>query len=403
MSSIYQRLISLLLIVFPGTAISEDWYRWRGPHLDGISTETRLNCDWKNDQAKLAWKAQVGTGFSSVVVKDKRAFTLGHVDDQDVVYCLDVDDGNQQWKFGYPAELGDRDFEGGPTSTPTIDDDRVYVLARAGELFCFDAASGKVNWRKQVADEASVRLPGWGFSAAPLVVGEMLLLNMGESGVAIDKRTGELIWSSADRECGYATPVVVGEGASAVAIFASGKAYTGVEAKSGKQLWSERWLTSFNCNAADPIVHDGKMFLSSGYNRGAALFDMTGETPSLIWKSKEMKNQIHGCLLYKEHLYGIDGDMESGARLRCMEWSTGEVVWSVDDLHPGGLAIAGGRLILLTEPGELVVAPASPQGWTPTSRATVTGRKSWTAPVISGGRIFCRSIDGLVVCVDCRE
>ena len=173
--------------------------------------------------------------------------------------------------------------------------------------------------------------------------------------------------------------------------------------ESGNQIWSIRWLTSFNCNAADPIFFNGKMFLSSGYNRGSALFDVHGTEPELIWKSKEMKNQIHGSIFYDGHLFGIDGDMEEGARLRCLDWDTGKIVWSEDQLRPGGFTIAGGKLVVLTEGGELVVAPATREGWSPISKANVLKGKCWTAPVLSGGRIYCRSIDGEVVCIDCRR
>ena len=384
-------------------ANADDWYRWRGPNLDGISTETDWKSDWSRQEPKIAWTTAVGTGFSSIVVRVNQAFTIGHVDDQNVVYCLDVSSGDVNWKFGYHAGLDDRDFEGGPTSTPTIDGDRLFVLSRAGELFCLKTSDGTIQWQKQIAEETDVRLPGWGFSAAPLVIGDNLLLNVGESGAVINKHTGDLLWSSADRECGYATPVMIPQSDPATAILASGRAFIGVDIQSGRQLWSERWLTSFNCNAADPIVHDGKMFLSSGYNRGAALFDLADGKPKLIWKTKEMKNQIHSSVLFEGHLYGIDGDLEAGARLKCMDWATGKVVWSVDDLRPGGMTIAGGKLMLLTEDGELIIAPASPNGWAPAGRTQVLNGKSWTVPVLSGGRIFCRSIEGQVVCLDCRD
>lgn len=405
MIATYTRMIlfGLLCVGAYIPARAEDWYRWRGPNLDGISTETRWTSNWEDGKPKIAWTQAVGTGFSSIVVSNGRAFTIGHVDDQDVVFCLDVDDGHVIWRFGYSADLDDRDFEGGPISTPTIDDDRLYVLSRAGDLYCLMPSDGSILWEKDVVTEADVRLPGWGFSGAPLIVGNKILLNVGESGVAINKQNGDLLWSSSDRECGYATPVTIPNRDPATAIFASGRAYIGVNIETGKQLWSERWLTSFNCNAADPILHDNKVFLSSGYNRGAALFDLAGGMPNLVWKSKEMKNQIHSSLLYENHLYGIDGDMETGARLKCMDWSTGAVVWSVDDLRPGGLAMAGGRLLLLTESGELIVAPATPQGWSPTARGKVVDGKCWTVPVLSGGRVFCRSIEGQLVCIDCRK
>ncbi|MEM8667320.1 MAG: PQQ-binding-like beta-propeller repeat protein [Planctomycetota bacterium] len=396
-------LIALLgLVVFPNNGFSDDWYRWRGPNLDGLSVETEWRSDWPEGQVRIAWRIPIGIGFSSVVVSNQRAFTIGHVEGQDIVYAVNVNDGSIAWQFGYPAALDDRDFEGGPTSTPTVDGDRLFVFSRAGELFCLDIRTGDPIWKTSVAEEADVRLPGWGCAAAPMIVGDRVLLNIGEAGAAVNKATGKVLWSSDDREAGYATPVIIPDSEPAAAMFASGKSYIAVEIESGRQLWSQRWLTSFNCNAADPIFFDGRLFLSSGYNRGAALFDVSSSGVQQVWKSKEMKNQIHSSLLYQNYLYGIDGDMEAGARLRCMDWESGDVKWSQDDLRPGGLTIAGDRLIVLTESGDLIVAPATAKGWKPSSRCQIGEGKYRTSPVLSNGRVYCRSIQGELVCIDCR-
>lgn len=400
--SIPLAIVFLTLISGQWSVWGEDWYRWRGPDLNGVSAESDWVCDWPGGKATVAWRASVGVGFSSMVVAEGRVFTLGHVDDHDIVYAFSVSDGTESWRFQYPAALFDRDFEGGPTSTPTVDGDRVYVFSRAGELFCLNAGSGEEIWKQNIGEQADVRLPGWGCSAAPLVVGDLLLLNIGEAGAAVNKLTGHLVWASGDREAGYATPVPIPNSDPPSAVIASGKSYVAVEIASGDQLWSQRWLTSFNCNAADPIFHDDQMFLSSGYNRGAALIDLSSGEPETIWKNKEMKNQIHGSILYRGHLFGIDGDMEAGARLRCIDWQSGEVRWSEDELRPGGLTLAGGRLIVLTDSGELVIAPADPDQFVPTARAKVLDGKCWTSPVISGGRIYCRSVAGEIACVDCR-
>ncbi len=380
-----------------------DWYRWLGPDLDGIAKETDWRRDWSTRLPRVAWRRSLGTGFASLVTGDGRVYTTGHLDGQDIVSCLRISDGNVLWRFGYDAILDDRDFEGGPTSTPTLDAGRLYVLSRGGDLFCLDAVSGDAIWRTQLVDQTNLRLPGWGLSASPLVVGDRLLINYGESGIAVDKHDGSLIWQSEDRECGYATAKPIPGSDPPAALFASGRAYVAVRIDTGEPLWSERWLTSFNCNAADPIFHNGKLFLSSGYNRGAALFEVSGGEPERIWKSKEMKNQLHGSLLHDGHLYGIDGDMEAGGRLVCMRWDDGEVVWAEDGLRPGGLAMADGQLLLLRENGRLVLAPATPEGWKPVAEMKVLEGKCWTRPVLSGGRIFCRSVDGQVVCVDCRD
>jgi outer membrane protein assembly factor BamB len=396
-------MVSTLLATVVTDAGADDWHCWRGPHGTGISNESDWTTDWPAGKPRIAWTAEVGTGFSSCVVQGTQLLTMGHAEQSDRVICLDVDDGKVVWEFAYPAALDDRDFEGGPTSTPTIDGDRVYVLSRAGELFCLELATGRLRWQKQVAEEAQVRVPGWGFSAAPFVIGDRLLLTLGESGAALNKHDGSLLWSSDDKECGYATPVLLSDGGRTTAVFASGRAFSGVDLETGQKRWTERWLTSFGCNAADPIVHDGKLFLSSGYNRGAALFQFVDGQPEVVWKNKEMQNQLHSSLLYEGYLYGIDGNMEFEPRLRCMEWSTGKVMWSIDDLQPGGLAMADGKLLLLTETGELVIAPAQPTGFNEVARGKVMDSKCWTIPVLSGGRLFCRSIGGQVACVDLRR
>ena len=396
-------MLVFLSVTTVSPLLAEDWSRWRGPNGDGISTETQWTSHWPEAGPRIVWTAEVGIGFSSCVTHGNQMLTVGHANETDTVVCLDIDDGHLVWKFDYPAPLDDRDFEGGPTSTPTIDERCVYVLSRTGELFCLDLASGALQWKVQVAEKASVRLPSWGCAAAPLIVGERMILNLGESGVVVNKRDGELIWRSNDKESGYATPVLIHGQDQTTAVFASSRAFIGVDLDSGERLWTERWLTSFGCNAADPILHEGRMFLSSGYNRGAALFQFVDGKPQVVWKNKEMQNQLHSSLLYQDHLYGIDGNMDYEPRLRCMEWSTGNVVWSTDDLHPGGLTMAGGQLLILTDTGELVVAPANTQGFNEVARGRVLDGKCWTSPVLSGGRVFCRSVQGQVACVDLRQ
>ncbi|MCC9601319.1 PQQ-binding-like beta-propeller repeat protein [Stieleria sp. JC731] len=403
--SFRHQLLSLLLATLPLVSLAgaEEWYRWRGPNLDGIADGGSWSGVFPDGGAKVLWRSSVGIGFSSFVTGKGLVITMGHVGDNSVVTAFDQKTGEAAWTFQFAAPLDDRDFEGGPTSTPTIDSDHVYVLSRMGEVFCLDLKSGELIWKVSLPDETGIRLPGWGCSAAPLVIGNKLLINLGEAGIAMQKSDGQLLWKSKDRECGYATPVPIPNSNPAAIVIASGKSYKAVEVESGEELWSIRWLTSFNCNAADPIIKDKKLFLSSGYNRGAGLFSIDTAEPETVWKNKEMKNQIHGSILFKGKLYGIDGDMETGASLRCMDFETGEIDWSEDDLRPGGIAMVGDDLIVLTEDGMLITAPATSEGWSPTSETKALEGKCWTAPVFSDQKIYCRTVHGEVVCIDCRE
>ena len=384
-------------------ASAGDWPHWRGPNRNGVSGEINWQHLWPADGPKVAWRAEVGQGFSSFVVAGNRVFTLGYADEKDTVVCLDSDSGKALWTHAYPSELGDKFFEGGTTGTPSVDGDSVYVLSRWGDLLCLGALDGKVSWSKNVLTETGTRPNDWGLSGAPLVLGDRIYLNVGESGLALDKKTGAKAWSSGKKESGYSTPFPFQEGAETLAVFSSGEAYTAVRLRDGTSVWSIRWLTQYGVNASDPIVQGGQVFLCSGYGKGAGLFKLGGSDPTPIWKSKVLATQMNAAVLYDGHLYGTDGDTTAKASLKCVEFASGKEKWSFPGFGSGGVILAGGRLIAISGSGELLTAPATPDGFKPTARAQILGGKTWTAPVLAHGRIYCRNSRGETVCLDVRK
>ncbi len=388
-----------LLFGFVSPTIAEDWFRFRGPQLTGLSTETDWSHAWGETGPPVLWRSAVGIGLSSVVVSEGRAYTLGNADDVDLVICLDSNTGAELWRHTYSCPLDANEFEGGPTSTPTVDGAQLFTLSRRGDLICFDKVSGHIHWQTQVAELAKVRTPTWGFAGSPLVIGELLLVNVGDAGVAINKQSGEIVWGSADRDAGYSSMVPVQVAGNQAVVFGSARSYVCVSVQSGEELWRERWLTTFGCNAADPIVADQRIFISSGYNRGCALLELSGKQNAQVWKNKEMQNQISSCVLIDGFLYGIHGDVGAGTQLRCMDFSSGDLQWSDESLQPGGLSAAGQRLILLSDDGELIIVEASPLGSNIVARHRVLNEKCWTAPVLSNGKIYCRSALGELVCL----
>jgi outer membrane protein assembly factor BamB len=393
----------LVLAIFtPASACAADWPCWRGPTRNGISTETGWLDRWPKEGPAIAWKTVVGTGFSSVCVRNGRLCTIGNQDNKDTVWCLDAITGKKLWSHTYDSPLDDKQFEGGPTSTPAADEDRVYTLSRWGDLFCFEAGSGKIVWSKNVAKEAKLRVPGWGFAGSPVIHENLLLLNMGEAGIALDKRSGKILWASADKDAGYSSPVLFQRGGEWFGIFTSEDAFVAVSLRTGKELWQARWLTRYGLNAAEPIVSGQTVFISSGYGKGAALLKVDGKEPAEVWRNRNMRNQFNSCVLLDGFLYGIDGDTTTKTFLKCVEHKSGEVRWAHEGLGMGALMAADGKLIVLSDSGELLVAPASPQGFQPTARTKVLEGKCWTVPVLANGRIYCRNAHGDVVCVDVR-
>ncbi len=390
-------LIVLVSRLIMSPACAEDWYRFRGPELNGVSSETNWSHAWGSNGPRELWRTNVGTGLSNIVVSAGRAYALGNADNVETVTCLDTATGESKWRHSYAAPIDPNEFEGGPTSTPTIDGDRLYTLSRQGDLFCFNSESGELHWQLQVAELATVRIPTWGFAGSPLVVGELLLCNVGEAGAAVNKQTGELVWSSADRDAGYSSMVSLRVDDQSVVVFGSSRSYVCVNALSGAELWRERWLTTFGCNAADPIVHGQQIFISSGYNRGCMLLNLKSDGVEEVWKNKEMQNQISSSVLIDGFLYGIHGDVGAGAQLRCMELLSGEVKWTEESFRAGAISAAGARLLVLTDDGELLVIAAKPDACTMLAKHRVLNGKCWTSPVLSGGQVYCRTAQGELV------
>ena len=381
-----------------------DWPQWRGPDRNGISRETSWLAEWPDEGPPILWKGRVGLGFSSMVIGDGRLYTIGHADETDTVFCFDALTGKVLWKHSYPAELGDKYYEGGTTGTPTIDGNRVFTLSRWGDLFCFDAATGKIIWNRNVHADTGIRIPDWGFTGAPTVYGDLLILNVGESGMAVNKQTGKTVWESADKKAGYSTPLPVEREGGDWMIIGSEHGYISVNPKTGKEQWRMRWLTQYGVNAADPIVRGDLVFISTGYGKGSALFrPKPGAEPEVIWSSKVLRTQLNPAVLVGDHLYGVDGDTTQNASLKCIEFATGKEKWSHPGFGSGGLVVADGKLIALSAKGELMVAPANPKEFAPISRAQVLGGKSWTAPVLANGIVYCRNSRGDLVAVDLRK
>jgi len=372
-----------------------DWYRWRGPDLNGISKETGWQAHWPATGPKVLWKASVGTGFASFSVSGGHVYTMGNANSTDTTFCLDARTGEVVWHQSYPCPLDPKNFEGGPCATPTLADGRVYTFSRKGDLFCLDAAKGAVIWSKQLNRELGLEIPTWGCACSALVEGEMVVLNMSSAGVAFDKKSGKVVWVSEKSAGAYATAVPLTIGGDRCLAILSRQTLVAVKAANGQEVWSYPWKTEYDVNAADPIVAGNKVFISSGYNHGATLLDISGPKPTKVWENKNMRNHFDSCVLWQGYLYGPD---DNG--LRCLAFDTGDLKWTDGGFGKGSLMVADGKLVALSEKGELIIADPTPDAFKPISRAKVLIGKCWTTPILSNGHIYCRNADGAVVCLD---
>jgi len=352
---------------------------------------------------KKLWEAKVGIGFSGVSVSGKHVITIGHEDGKDIVTTLDASSGKVLWTHAYEAELGDKYFEGGPTSTPTIHEGHVYVLGREGQLMALKLSDGKPVWSTNVAETTGARIPDWGFSGSPIVSGKLLILNVGSHGTAVNRSTGKIVWKSAEEpSAGYTTPLKLANGTYT---FSNADAYFALNGETGKLVWEHEWPTRYGVNAADPIpLSTTQLFVASGYNKGATVIDISGAEPKAVWQNRNMRNQMNPSLLIDGHLYGIDGDESSKPALRCIDASNGKTKWSEPSIGAGTLIAAdGGKyLLILSDKGELHLLTPSPDSFTSQASAQVLSGRCWTAPTLANGQLYLRNAEGTLIALSVK-
>ncbi|OHB65395.1 MAG: hypothetical protein A2Y76_10525 [Planctomycetes bacterium RBG_13_60_9] len=278
-----------------------------------------------------------------------------------------------------------------------MDGARVYTLSKIGDLFCFDATGGKIIWHKQLNKDMGFKLPTWHFSSSALIAGDMLLLNMGSAGLALNKNTGDLIWESGKGKCGYATPVpFLMEGQPCLAIMSEVTLFA-VKQADGKELWRYPWKTMYEINAADPVVIGNQMLITSGYKHGCALLDVSAAGAKKLWENKAMSMQINSPIIRDGYVYGFDE-----STFKCLKLQDGSEQWADKGLGKGSLMMsADGRLIITSDKGELVIAKADPTKFDVVVRAQVLPKsKCWTSPVLANGRIYVRNAAGDFACLD---
>ncbi|MBI4976338.1 MAG: PQQ-binding-like beta-propeller repeat protein [Spirochaetes bacterium] len=408
MSNQYERFFAMtvrarycaLALSVAGVLFSADWPCWRGPEHNGISTETIAEVPWRDDGPTVLWRVTVGRGFSSCAVAAGRVYTIGNRDEKDTVFCFDALTGTKVWEYSYPCGLHPLSYEGGPGSTPAVDEGRVYTLSKFGHAFCFDAATGAVRWARQFDN------PGtnegdygawWGFAGSPLVTGDRVIYPVGTAGVAVDTRNGAILWNNGNGRPGYSSPVPLQIAAVPCFAFVSGHEVVAARQDSGAVLWKIPWRTTWDQNAADVIADTGMLFVSSGHSKGAALFDVSGAVPAERWRNKKMCNELGSSVLWNGYLYGFDYK-----RLSCVNWKTGDVMWSTNLNRLGTLLISDGKIVALTEDGTLSVVTATELSYQPLAAAKVLSGRCWSAPAFSGGLVYVRNAAGELVCADMR-
>ena len=385
---------------------------WLGPlgnFRNGHSAETNWHQNWFDVEPELLWKHELGLGVAGVTCHKGLVYCVGNASDEEVVQCINSVTGQVVWKYSYPCSIDKRMFEGGSASTPVIDKLRgsLYVLSHEGELRSLDLTDGKELWKVSYLEKLKGKRPTWGYSSSPLLCANMLIIVPGGSGsgvAALDPLTGKMKWSFGNDEAAYSSPVQInGEGGGNVMLFNS-YGLSIINPQVGELLAKVRWKTEYDVNATLPLYISGHVFVCSGYGKGGGMFRLNENKLDLIYETKDTVCQFQSPIESGGNAYMVIGDNSTKAKLACMSLENGSIKWTQPlSGNRGNIITADGKLIVVSERGEVVLCDASEKGFNEYGRFQALGGRCWAPPSFADSKLYIRNNSGRLVCYDLKN
>ena len=386
-----------------------DWPQFLGPERDGVYSGPPLAETWGPQGPRVVWRKPVGQGFSGPVVAQGHLILFHRVKNEEVVEALDPKTGTTQWRYAYPTTYRDDfGFDEGPRAVPVVADGVVYTFGAEGQLHAVDLAKGTKLWSEDTMRKFGVAKGWFGAAGSPLIEGGRLLANVGGKTagiVAFEPKTGKVIWTATSHEASYSSAVAATIGGRRSAIFLTREGLVGLDPTTGKVQFERRWRAraAASVNVASPLVVGDLLFVSAEYGPGAAVLRVDGSNLVELWASDEvLSNHYATSVHHNGYLYGFHGRQEFGQSFRAVEMRTGKVRWSQERFLAGSVTLAGDRLLVIRENGEMILAPASPDGFKPIARAQVLPATVRALPALSDGFVYIRN-ENTLIALDLRR
>lgn len=432
-------LRSLLSVALWGTISAAtfcgDWPQWNGPHRDGVIEGSGWITEIPKDGLRKLWSAPVAGGYSGPAVAKGRVYVSDFVrkegtstnnpgardqlSGEERIHCFDEKTGKELWSFSEDRKYA-LSYAAGPRVTPTIDDGLVYFQGAEGHLICLNASDGKLVWKRDLKTEYQTEAPIWGYSSAPLILGQQLICLAGGKGsivVSLDKKTGKEIWKALSAsETGYCPPTLIRAANVDQLLIWDADNLNALEPTSGKVLWSQPLQAKYGMSIAAPVIQGDKLFVS-GIGEVGALFELDRSKPgaTVLWKGTP-KTALYSAnttpVIDGDYIYGCDCGKGSFV---CAKLSDGTRMWESMLPTAGGERRAshgtafinklGKNYLLFSETGDLILANLNPEKYEELGRTNVIkptndcfGRAVvWSYPAYANQCLFVRN-DEEVVC-----
>jgi outer membrane protein assembly factor BamB len=404
-SAIAKALFGILTyFVVPAVGLPQDWPQWRGPNRDGVVHGVTVPRQWPETLTE-EWKVPVGEGVASpVVVGNKVYLVTRQAENEEVVLCLDVASGTENWRSAYPApyQLGGpaHGFEG-PRSTPALAYGSVFTFGISGILSCLDAETGNLVWRKDFVGQYRQTAPGWGTSASPMVAEGLCILHVGgdQGGLtAFDAKSGDGRWCYDGDGPAYGSPILVDLAGQLQVVTLTLNHFLGVSASTGRLLWSLPCREIHSENCATPVRYDDLLIFAGRKEPPRAIRlerSTSGITPTEVWKGDGPTLYMSSPVLAGNLLFGLSERRQG--QFFCLDAETGKTLWESAGRLESSAAIlnAVSVWLVLTTKGKLIVVKPSGSGYEPIAEYRVSDTSTWAHPVVLGNRILIKDQNSL--------
>jgi outer membrane protein assembly factor BamB len=384
-------LLALSLSVLAAGA--QENSQWRGKARNGVYEETGLLKSWPPEGPRLQWHYDgLGEGHTSVAIANDKVYVTGMTDSTGYLYVFDLQ-GKLLHKKPYELEWNTN--YNGSRSTVHVNDGRLYIFSGRGALLCLDEKTLEEVWTKNVLTDFDGRNLKFGMTESPLIVDDLIYATPGgekNNMVALNKKTGELVWSSpgAGKPSTYCSPLYVGNLATPLVVNAIDSSLVAFHAQTGECLWVVDQKNPYGMSPNTPLADGDKLFSTTGGGIGSILLRLAngGKSVETVWKH-ELDSKMGGVVKIGDYVYGAG---EKNRYWYCIDWNTGETKYKSNKIGVGNVIAADGMLYCYSDRGEMALVKATPAGFEVAGKFNITlgTDQHWAHPVIHKGVLYVR-------------
>ncbi|HEX6047439.1 MAG TPA: PQQ-binding-like beta-propeller repeat protein [Pyrinomonadaceae bacterium] len=401
-------IFALILFTSAINIKAQEWTQWRGPARDGAVSGKNVPAKWPESLQRV-WRVEIGEGYSSPVVSAGRVFVHGRRDPDEIVAAINLADGKVVWEHKYEAVFKKNQYAvemaKGPNSTPLVSGTRLFTLGVTGRLNAWDTATGRPLWARDFSKSIDTSKLFCGTAASPLAVDGRIVVQVGSDIhggqiLGLNPASGLTEWEWKGLGPGYASPVVIETGGSTQLVAMTEGSIVGIDAKTGKELWSVPFPDEWHENITTP-VWTGTLLVVSGTRQGTHAYSLAQANGK--WQATEMWKNPDVAMYMSSPVFG-DGLIYGHSSKRkgqfvAVDAKTGALKWATEgrEGEHASLLLTPQHVVILTNGADLIVVKRNTPTFAVDKRYEVAQASTFAMPVLLGSSILVRDATGLML------